>query len=167
MNNNFDANRVKDGIVEWIRNWFADNGPDCNAVIGISGGKDSTIAAALCVEALGKDRVIGVMMPNGIQSDLDDAIAVCKYLDIKSVIFNIEDAVQSILNNMLKCSQDVCRDTYRRIIPLPSEQTKINLPPRIRMTTLYAVSQSCNGRLVCTDNLSERWVGYSNRWGDQ
>lgn len=162
----FNAEKVKNGIVEWIRDWFAINGPECNAVIGISGGKDSTVAAALCVEALGKDRVIGVMMPNGIQSDLDDAIAVCKYLDIKSVIFNIEDSVQAVLNNMIKCGHDVCRDTHTRIIPLPSEQTKINLPPRIRMATLYAVSQSVNGRVVCTDNCSEKWVGYSTRWGD-
>lgn len=168
MNIEFDAPRIKDDIVEWIRRWFAENGPDCNAVIGISGGKDSTVAAALCAEALGKDRVIGVMMPNGIQPDLDDAVEVCKYLGIKSVILNIEAPVNAILSEIIQCGHEVNTSEYeyKKIIPPVSEQTRINLPPRIRMATLYAVSQSCNGRVVCTDNLSEKWVGYSTRWGD-
>ena len=63
----FDAKEVKDKVVNWIRNWFNENGNDCCAVVGISGGKDSSIVAALCVEALGKDRVFGVLMPNGEQ----------------------------------------------------------------------------------------------------
>lgn len=151
MSIEFEAKRVKDGIVEWIRNWFAENGSDCNAVIGISGGKDSTVAAALCVEALGKDRVIGVMMPNGSQNDINDAIEVCKLLDIKNLTINIADTVETIES---------------KISHIITQQAHINLPPRIRMATLYAVSQSCNGRVVCTDNLSEKWVGYSTRWGD-
>lgn len=151
MSIEFEAKRVKDGIVEWIRNWFAENGSDCNAVIGISGGKDSIVAAALCVEALGKDRVIGVMMPNGSQNDINDAIEVCKLLDIKNLTINIADTVETIES---------------KISHIITQQAHINLPPRIRMATLYAVSQSCNGRVVCTDNLSEKWVGYSTRWGD-
>lgn len=63
----FDAAKVKDECVQWIRDFFEKNGPGCNAIIGISGGKDSSIAAALCVEALGVDRVIGVLMPCGKQ----------------------------------------------------------------------------------------------------
>ena len=170
LNNNsgysFNAKVECQHIIDWIKEWFDENGKDCNAVIGVSGGKDSSVVAALCVEALGKDRVIGVMMPNGIQTDLDDSIAVCKYLDIKSVIINIEDSVNAILNNLIQCGYDACSDEYKRVIPLPSEQTRVNLPPRIRMATLYAVSQSVNGRVVNTCNLSEEIVGYSTRWGD-
>lgn len=149
--NNFNAVDVKDRIVAWIREWFEQNGKDCNAVIGISGGADSTVVAALCVEALGKDRVFGVLMPNGEQSDISDSINLVNHLDIPYVTVNIQDAYYDIVDN----------------IDLPiSNQTKINLPPRIRMATLYAVSQSINGRVANTCNLSEDWVGYSTRWGD-
>lgn len=150
----FDAAKVKDIVVDWIRQWFADNGLGCNAVIGISGGKDSSVVAALCVEALGKDRVIGVLMPNGNQSDIDDAWALIKHLDIKSYCINIGPTVDTLLANLYGSQIEV------------SEQTKINLPPRIRMSTLYAISQSCNGRVACTDNASESFIGYSTRWGD-
>ncbi|MCQ2535149.1 MAG: NAD(+) synthase [Clostridia bacterium] len=147
----FDALKVKNDCVSWIRDFFEHNGNDCNAVIGISGGKDSSIAAALCVEALGKDRVIGVLMPNGEQSDIDMAKLLVKTLDIKHYIVNISDAVTA-----LKAS-----------IPLElSTQSTTNLPPRIRMSTLYAISQSHNGRVVNTCNLSEDYVGYSTRYGD-
>lgn len=148
----FDAEKVKKDCVEWIRDWFNANGPDCNAVIGISGGKDSTIVAGLCVEALGKDRVIGVMMPNGHQEDFLDAAEVIEALDIRPYCVNIQDAVESILG--------------RIHTPVITDQTKINLPPRIRMATLYAISQSVNGRVANTCNLSEDYVGYSTRWGD-
>lgn len=149
--NNFNAIDVKDRIVTWIREWFEQNGKDCNAVIGISGGADSTVVAALCVEALGKDRVIGVLMPNGKQSDINDAIAVCDYLDIDRHLVNIKKTIKVL----------------RRATSIPlSNQAEINLPPRIRMATLYAVSQSVNGRVANTCNLSEDWVGYSTRWGD-
>lgn len=149
----FDAKRVKDLCVQWIRDFFEQNGKDCNAVIGISGGKDSSIAAALCVEALGKDRVIGVLMPQGEQHDIDMAYLLCDHLGIKRYEINIKDAVDGVLNAMPKELS-------------VSDMTRINLPPRIRMSTLYAVSQSCNGRVVNTCNLSEDWVGYSTRYGD-
>lgn len=150
----FDAELVAKECIEWIKQWFEHNGPDCKAVIGISGGKDSTVAAALCVEALGKDRVIGVMMPNGHQSDLADAAEVCKILDIEKTTIYINDIYAKFLEEL------------RWSAITPSEQTKINLAPRIRMTMLYAISQSVNGRVVCTDNLSESFIGYSTRWGD-
>lgn len=150
----FDAERVKNEIVEWIRNWFQENGPDCNAVIGISGGKDSSVAAALCVEALGKDRVYGVSMPNVQQSDIADAGAIANHLGIELFTINIGRAVGDILGRLHYLGIET------------TNQTEINLPPRIRMTTLYAISQSLNGRVVCTDNFSESWVGYSTRWGD-
>ena len=147
----FNAEKIKNDCVEWIRDFFKENGPDCNAVIGISGGKDSSIAAALCVEALGKDRVIGVLMPCGEQHDIDMAYLLVNHLDIKHYVVNIKDAIEGLTKS----------------IPLElSNQSKVNLPPRIRMSTLYAVSQSCNGRVVNTCNLSEDWVGYSTRYGD-
>jgi NAD+ synthase len=161
--NKFDAVKVKNNCVQWIRDWFEENGKDCNAVIGISGGKDSTIVAALCVEALGKDSVVGVLMPNGVQSDIDDAMKVVEHLGIKYTVVNIKGAVAGVLSSV----DDMFipeRDGYEEINV--SEQTLINLPPRIRMATLYAISQSVNGRVANTCNLSEDWVGYSTRYGD-
>ncbi len=149
----FDAMKVKDQCVEWIREFFRNNGPDCNAVVGISGGKDSSIAAALCVEALGKDRVIGVLMPKGQQHDIDMAYLLVNHLGIRHYEVNIQDAVEGLIKNLPKDME---------ITP----QTLQNIPPRVRMTTLYAIGQSNNGRVVNTCNLSEDWVGYSTRYGD-
>ncbi len=147
----FDVVAVKDACVAWIRQFFEENGRGCNAVIGISGGKDSSVAAALCVEALGKDRVIGVLMPCGEQADIDCALALVDHLGMQRYIVNIKDAVDGVTG----------------AIPFElSKQSTTNLPARIRMATLYAVSQSCNGRVVNTCNLSEDWVGYSTRYGD-
>lgn len=148
----FNAVEVKNKCVEWIRDWFEHNGKDCNAVIGISGGKDSSVVAALCVEALGKDRVCGILMPNGEQSDINDSLKLVNYLNIPYKTVNIQNAYYSIISSI--------------DLPLISNQTKINLPSRIRMATLYAVSQSMNGRVANTCNLSEDWIGYSTRWGD-
>lgn len=150
----FDALKVKNDIVDWIRAWFNENGKGCNAVVGISGGKDSSIVAALCVEALGKDNVIGVLMPNGVQHDIDMAQLLVSHLGIKSVTVNI------------KSSYDALYKEVEEAIGELSVQTKNNLPPRLRMSALYAVSQSVNGRVANTCNLSEDWVGYSTRYGD-
>lgn len=149
----FNAEKVKNDCVNWIREFFEKNGSGCSAVVGISGGKDSTVVAGLCTEALGKDRVVGVLMPCGDQHDIDCAYQVVNHLGIRHYVVNIKDAYEGILNSMPK------------ELPL-SEQSRVNLPPRIRMTTLYAVSQSCNGRVANTCNLSEDWVGYSTRYGD-
>ncbi len=147
----FDAVKVKNACVEWIRAFFEENGKGCTAVLGISGGKDSSVAAALCAEALGKDRVIGVLMPNGVQEDIDMAELLVRHLGIRSYTVNIREAVNGI----------------RNAVPFAlSVQAETNLPPRIRMSTLYAVSQCFNGRVVNTCNLSEDWVGYSTRYGD-
>lgn len=151
MNLMFDAVKVKNECVEWIRDFFEQNGKGCNAVLGISGGKDSSVAAALCVEALGKDRVIGVLMPCGEQADIDASYMLVNHLGIKHFVVNIKDAVEGLKN----------------AIPFElSEQSVVNLSPRIRMATIYAVAQSNNGRVVNTCNLSEDWVGYSTRYGD-
>lgn len=149
----FNAEKVKNECVEWIRDFFEKNGKGCNAVIGISGGKDSSVASALCVEALGRDRVIGVLMPKGEQHDIDMAYLLVNHLGIKHYVVNIEDAFNGILDNFPKDLE-------------PTAQTIQNIPPRIRMTTLYAISQSVNGRVCNTCNLSEDWVGYSTRYGD-
>lgn len=151
----FDAVKAKNDCVQWIRDWFETNGKDCKAVLGISGGKDSSVAAALCVEALGKDRVFGVLMPNGEQSDIGDAEMLVEHLGIKHVVINIFNAVHAIKHAVKPALDDHW-----------SAQSSINLPPRIRMATLYAVSQTVNGRVVNTCNLSEDYVGYSTRWGD-
>ncbi len=149
----FDAVKVKDACVLWIREFFEKNGKGCNAVLGISGGKDSSVAAALCVEALGKDRVIGVLMPCGTQHDIDAAYKLVNHLGIKHYVINIKDAVEGVKNSM---PEELTL----------SVQSITNLPPRIRMSVVYAVSQSLNGRVVNTCNLSEDWVGYSTRYGD-
>ena len=150
----FDVEKVTGDCIQWIKDWFEKNGPGCNAVIGVSGGKDSLIVAKLCVEALGTDRVIGVMMPNGVQKDISDSIRVCKLLGIKNYTINIENSVNSILKEMNESGIEI------------TEQTRTNLPARIRMSTLYAVSQSNNGRVSNNCNKSEDIMGYSTRYGD-
>ena len=150
----FDAAKVREEIVRWIRDWFERNGKGCNAIVGISGGKDSSVAAALCVEALGKERVIGVLMPNGEQSDIAMSRLLTAHLGIEHYVINIQDGYQGLLGEVRQALCTVSRDT------------EINLAPRLRMSTLYAVAQSRNGRVVNTCNLSEDWVGYSTRYGD-
>lgn len=150
---NFDAKTLKNEIVQWIRDWFEKNGKDCNAVVGISGGKDSSVVAALCVEALGKDRVIGVLMPQGEQSDIEYSKMLVDFLDITRITCNIEGAVNEVL------------ESFESVVS-PTPQTTTNLPARIRMATLYAISQSVNGRVANTCNLSEDWVGYATKYGD-
>lgn len=150
---NFNVTDATEKCIDWIREWFNENGPTSNAVIGISGGKDSSVVAALCVAALGKERVIGVMMPQGEQFDIDYSIELCRFLDIKNYTINIKAAVDGVYAGI--------GDSFE-----PSQQTRFNLPARIRMATLYAVSASHNGRVANTCNLSEDWVGYATRYGD-
>ena len=150
----FNVEKVKNDLIKWIRDWFDQNGKNSPAVIGISGGKDSTVVAALCVEALGREKVIGVLMPNGVQKDINDSIKVCEFLGIKNYTINIEDSVNGVLNQMKQSGIEI------------SDQTRTNLPARIRMSTLYAVAQSMNGRVSNNCNVSENCVGYSSRWGD-
>ena len=150
----FNAKKVTAEIVQWIRDWFEVNGPGCNAIVGISGGKDSSVVAALCCEALGSDRVIGVLMPNGEQHDIDVARDLCECLHMPTYEINIKAAYDAMFG-MLSDSLDGV-----------TEQTRCNLSPRLRMTVLYGVAQSRNGRVANTCNLSEDWVGYSTRYGD-
>ncbi len=150
----FDAEKVKNDIVQWIRDWFEMNGKGCKAVIGISGGKDSSVVAALCTEALGAENVFGVMMPNGEQFDIDVSKALVEHLGIDSVVFNIKGAYDGVVTELMEHFDHF------------SDQAKTNLPPRLRMAVLYAVSQNINGRVANTCNLSEDWVGYNTKYGD-
>ena len=155
---------TKDALVQWIRDYFSQNGPTCSAVVGISGGKDSTIVAALCKEALGADRVVGVLMPNGVQSDIDDAKAVVEHLGIPHITVNI-GAVYEALTQAIVQGEGYDVVTGRNDL---SRDAAINTPPRLRMATLYAVGQNLpNGaRVANTCNGSEDYVGYSTKFGD-
>lgn len=150
----FDAKAVTKEAIKWIQDWFEENGRGCNAVVAISGGKDSSVVAALCAAALGRDRVYGVLMPNGTQKDIQDALQLVEHLQIPYYISNIEKAYDAVIESMSLSGITI------------SEQTKINLAPRLRMSVVYAYSQSLNGRVANTCNLSEDWVGYSTRYGD-
>jgi len=149
---NFDVKKAVDACVEWIRNWFEENGKGCKAVLGVSGGKDSSVTAAILVKALGKERVFGVLMPNGEQHDISYSHLLCKTLGIDSITVNIAEAVNGVKNAVKGLNI--------------TDQSIVNLPPRIRMSTLYFVSQSVNGRVANTCNMSEDYVGYSTRYGD-
>lgn len=150
----FDVRKATQETVAWIQEWFEENGPGCNAIIGISGGKDSSVTAALLVRALGKDRVIGVLMPNNSQADIDMAQLLVAHLGIEHYTINIGSCYDALISEIRTSIGDTSRDT------------EINLPARLRMSTLYAVGQSRNGRIANTCNLSEDWVGYSTRYGD-
>ena len=160
----FNANKVTQDCIQWIRDWFEVNGQGCNAVIGISGGKDSSIVAALCVEALGKDRVVGVLMPNHEQSDIASAYQLVLHLGIAHTVIDVGGAIDYI-SQYVDSGVSVMSKKMDKDLKM-SEQAKVNLPCRIRMATLYAVSQSVNGRVANTCNLSEDWIGYSTRYGD-
>ena len=150
---NFDVEKAANGCIEWIKDWVKNTGDGCNAVLGISGGKDSSVVAALCVKALGKERVIGVLMPQGEQSDINYSVELCEFLGIKSFTVNIGATVAALTEEISKSME-------------LTQQSRFNLPPRIRMSAVYAVAQSQNGRVANTCNLSEDWVGYSTRYGD-
>lgn len=150
----FNAEKVRDQIIQWTKDWFEENGKGCNAVLGVSGGKDSSVTAAVCVAALGKDRVVGVLMPNGEQFDIDVSRRLVKHLGIRSVELNIHGAFQGTMQAL------------EGALPEISNQTRVNLAPRLRMAMVYAASQSLNGRVANTSNLSEDWVGYATRYGD-
>lgn len=142
-------------VIEFIRNYFKENSFAKGVVIGMSGGKDSLIAAKMCIEALGKDKVLGVIMPNGEMIDKNDAVISCEMLGIKYVTTNISEAYESVINS----AKDVLNKEVNSV-------TKINTAPRIRMTMLYAIAGSLDYLVVNTSNLSETMVGYTTKWGD-
>ena len=150
----FDAKQQLPGLLDWMRAQMK-NCYGKTAVIGISGGKDSSVVAALAVEAYGRENVLGVLMPNGDQSDIDYSHGLVEHLGIRNVVFNIKESNDGILHEMERHGMEISR------------QTKVNLPSRIRMVSLYAIAQSENGGIVLnTSNLSEDWVGYCTIYGD-
>ncbi|MCL1794040.1 MAG: NAD(+) synthase [Oscillospiraceae bacterium] len=151
----FDAINAKKQIVDWISNYFRESAsPETKAVIGISGGKDSSIVAALCVEALGKNRVLGVLLPQGNQQDIDVSRDLCDALGISRIEINIKEAVLSLYGAIMEAGLE------------PNNVATFNTPARIRMAALYAVSGIVGGRVANTSNLSEDWVGYATKFGD-
>lgn len=161
-----NVEKLTNEVVAWIQDWFNNKSGNAKGVIlGISGGKDSTIVAALCAKALGKDKVCGVLMPNGDQRDIDDAIEICKFLGIRYRIVNIASIVEA-LNNSIRFSPAYYEnEEMDKFFPL-SAHTQTNIPPRVRMTILYAIGQELGYRVVGTGNFSERFIGYFTKWGD-
>ncbi len=159
-----DVSATKDRVVRWIQEYFENSIPGAKAVIGISGGKDSSVAAALCVEALGRDRVIGVTMPNGVQPDIDDSNRLIEHLGIDHLEVNI-GRVADAFSSTFRELEDFKRITGKEGMV---GESAVNFPPRIRMTVLYAVAQSLpmGGLVVNTCNASEDYVGYSTKYGD-
>lgn len=154
MRNDFDGKKVKEEIISWIKEYFEKtNGK--GAVVGISGGKDSTVVSKLLVEALGKERVFAVLMPNGEQKDIADSKRVVEGLGVEYKIVNIEKAYKGFL-------EEVEVDAGFEI----TAQPKTNIPPRLRMTTLYAIAGTLGYMVAGTGNKSEAFVGYSTKWGD-
>lgn len=154
MSYEFNVEKTTEALINWVKTYFENNAsPETKAVIGISGGKDSSIAAAVCVKALGKDRVFGVLMPQGEQADINCSHLLVETLGIDHAVINIGDTVSTFMNELKKHIE-------------PTQQAIINTPARIRMTTLYAVAACLGGRVVNTCNLSEDWIGYSTKFGD-
>ena len=154
MSYSFNAEKTANDVINWVKTYFEKNAsPSTYAVIGISGGKDSSVAAAVCAKALGKDRVTGVLMPQGEQADISFSHLLVDTLGIKSYTVNIGETVSTFMNELEKHIE-------------PSQQARINTPARIRMTTLYAIGACVGARVVNTCNLSEDWVGYSTKFGD-
>lgn len=149
----FNALEVKNKLVQWLRDYYDNNGNPLNAVVGCSGGKDSSVVLAALVEAIGTDRVYAILMPNGIQSDIEDSYKICELLGLKPYLCNIEDGYNGVLNSI---SGEFS----------PSIQAEINLAPVIRMATLKAIAQSVNGRFTCNGNLSESYLGWFTLNGD-
>lgn len=162
MENTFDVGKTANELIAWIKEWFNINGPTSPAVIGLSGGKDSTVVATLCVKALGKDRVFGVLMPDHTQSDIDVAKDVAKYLGIEHAIVDIGHATDGIKQSIRESK--LINTDKTEFVETPQMLT--NIAPRIRMTTLYAISQTMNGRVSNNCNRSEKYTGYSTLFGD-
>lgn len=156
---NFDVEKTYKDCVEWIKTWFKQNTCEKTmAVIGISGGKDSAVTAKLLVDALGKDRVFGVLLPNGEQKDISDSQKVVDFLQIKNITVNIQNAYKGLTNEL---------ETHLPQASYSYQNYSTNTPARIRMTTLYGIAALLGNAMVAnTCNLSEDIMGYSTFYGD-
>lgn len=149
----FNAAQTAEALIQWTKDYFENAGPGTKAILGMSGGKDSTVSAAILARALGPDRVIGVSMPQGGQS-LNDADKICQKLGIKMFTVNVGKACDGLLEAIAVAGEDLTKASVQ------------NIPPRVRMTTLYAIGQTNNARVVNTCNLSEDYIGYATKFGD-
>lgn len=149
----FDAAKVAEDLIQWVKDYFVQAGENSKAILGMSGGKDSTVSAAVLAKALGPDRVIGVSMPQGSQS-LNDADKICERLGIKMYTVNVGKACEALGQAIADAGEDLNHASVQ------------NIPPRVRMTTLYAIGQTNNARVVNTCNLSEDYIGYATKFGD-
>ena len=170
---NFDVKKITEEVIAWIQKWISENGNErTKVIIGVSGGKGSSVVSALMVKALGKDRVIGVMMPNGQQKDISDSQTLVSHLGIKNYTVNIAKAYEGIqsafiesgiaenMENFANSATKLTNDSFTSVF-------KTNTPARLRMVTLYGIAaQIGNCRVVNTCNLSEDLVGYSTFYGD-
>lgn len=156
---NFNAAVEADRVVTWIREYMAKYGPNSPIVIGISGGKDSAAVAAASVAAVGSDRVVGILMPLGTQKDIQVAEDCCRFLKIKRMNYNIGSLYNDSWNRL--------RATGFRDFAQPNDIVKFNHPARIRMMILYLIANQIGGRVANTCNMSESYVGYDTKWGDQ
>ena len=150
----FDVEKTANELIQWVKDLFQGYGPDVKAILGMSGGKDSTVAAAVLCKALGASRVIGVAMPSNNQS-VNDADKICKHLGMKMLTINIGSAFDTLASS-------INADGNMQL----SKASEQNIPPRLRMTTLYAIGQTYNCRVVNTCNLSEDYIGYATKFGD-
>ena len=150
---NFDAKQTAEKLVKWLKDYFDNNGQPINAVVGCSGGKDSTVVLAALTKAIGPDRIYAILMPNGEQADIDDSYKICEYLGLKPHVCNIQDAYNGVVGSVSGEFE-------------PTNQMKINLAPVLRMTTLKAISQCVNGRFTCNGNASEAYIGWFTIDGD-
>ena len=150
----FDAKTVTNDVIKWVKKLFEEKFPDKNCCIALSGGKDSSVVAAICVAALGKDRVKAIMLPQHVQSDIDYSVLCANHLGIEYKVVNIGATVDSIITEMEANGVEV------------TKQARVNVPARVRMTELYFYAQCNNGIPSCNCNLSEDWVGYATFGGD-
>lgn len=159
----FDVKKQTENCINWIREWFENHSGNAKGVIiGISGGKDSTVAAKLLCEAIGNEKVLGIMMPNGQQKDINDSKRVCELLNIRYTTVNIQESYEGIIKSIE--SSEFNNSDFKSINL--SSHTLTNISPRLRMTTLYSIGQELGYRIVGTGNLSESLVGYCTKYGD-
>lgn len=159
----FNVEKETKNVIEFIRDYYKKNNLG-GAIIGISGGKDSAVVAALFTKALGKENVIGVTMPcHSNKNDKTDARLISDYYGFEMINFDITgvfDSFKEELNNLGNFKDDEIKNS------------DINLKPRLRMSTLYylaALYSAIKGKtylVAGTSNKCELYVGYFTKGGD-